>query len=457
MTTLEPKQLVLAKIKGFPDWPAIIVPLDKIPDKLKTPKFSKFLIDYLQNNNDHVCVKFYYDDQYSWTTKSNIKNLNLQIVDDYLFSVGELSIDNNDNNNIELNSSKRGGRKKRITEAYLKVKEIPIDEFLEWGSWGKPIIPDIEIDDNNEINNETDNKKKRKLTNSNKSNKKKIKTSTSKKSKSKSKKSIDSSTPDSIDENLILIDDDENDKDFVENSTNEKNNKQKKKSNDNNTEIKESEESDESDDEIIENWGLDVSKAQGLNINFKEIPSANALSNEVTEMTNWCNNLKLELQNLIFPLKKQLNGNIEIKLEDQNNNNVDNKEQEIKTTDSLEKPIDYKKINKSIDSLILPLLNADLSKSILKTTGLSKIISIILKKPEFQSANVKKLNQWWYDNFNFKINVDIHWSDDYTIQMHLQEEKDRKFREEEKKRKRREEKKSQSLAATPEVEVPVTK
>ncbi|OXT09785.1 hypothetical protein B9K06_27175, partial [Bacillus sp. OG2] len=69
--------------------------------------------------------------------------------------------------------------------------------------------------------------------------------------------------------------------------------------------------------------------------------------------------------------------------------------------------VDYKKLNKSIDALIIPLLNADLSKSIMKTTGLTKMISIILKKPELQSSSVKKLNKWWIDTFNFKIDVDV--------------------------------------------------
>ena len=144
MTTLTPKQLVLSKIKGFPDWPSIIVPLDNIPNNLKSSsKNKKFLENYPQG--DQICVKFYYDDQYSFTKKGNIKPLTEQVVKDYLISVGENvdGIESTEGGEV-VHETKRGGRKKRITEAYLKVLEVPIDEFLQWGSWGKPITPEPE-------------------------------------------------------------------------------------------------------------------------------------------------------------------------------------------------------------------------------------------------------------------------------------------------------------------------
>lgn len=525
--TLQPKQLVLAKIKGFPDWPAIVVPVDQIPTKLKTAKNAKFLDNYLEN--DHVCVKFYYDDQYSWTNMASIKPLNDQIVDDYLISVGEM---NGGDGDIAASSGKRGGRKKRITEAYLKVKQVPVDEFLEWGSWGKPVAPEPELEFEQEEatpeaetqeENKTKSRRKRNASAkaepakkkqktgkkvSAKSGSKTVKKPAKKNAKSKKGAKENSETPDSVfdDEEFIINDEAEGDDDYISSLDESVSNDDEEDEDDlvdeeEDDEGEGEEESEESEDEqetnqgaILENgeeiWGLDTTKAKDLNVNFKEIPSASALAVEVKEMTAWCRELRMELQKLIFPLKKQKQGE-KIKKETENGDangkeaaaaslNGSNKEgpeteEESKAeTESEEKEkekeedekeegkdqqesveervIDYKKINKAIDSLIAPLLSADLSKSILKATGLMKLISIILKKPEFQTPTVRKLNKWWMDNFHFKLEVDYHWGDDFTIEMHLQEEAERKAREEERKRRRKEERKSHSVAATPEVD-----
>ncbi|KGK37836.1 hypothetical protein JL09_g3012, partial [Pichia kudriavzevii] len=121
----EPKQLVLAKIKGFPDWPAIIVPIESIPAKLSSSRYQRQIDAYLKND---VCVKFYFDDQYSWTKLTNLKPLSLDMVEAFLLQ------------------DHGGRRKKRIVEAFEKVKEVPVDEFLKWGSWGepKPVVEDAE-------------------------------------------------------------------------------------------------------------------------------------------------------------------------------------------------------------------------------------------------------------------------------------------------------------------------
>ena len=537
-SSLEPKQLVLAKIKGFPDWPAIVVPADQIPAKLKTSKNAKFLDNYL--HNDHVCVKFYYDDQYSWTNFASTKPLNDQIIDDYLISVGELN--GGDDPASVPSTGKRGGRKKRITEAYLKVKQVPVDEFLEWGSWGKPVVPDLESElEAEEITPEYEapgeskpvNRKKRAAASAKseqskkkqKATKKSTSTTTSKlvqkggKKGGKSRRGAkdESETPDSVafdEEEFIINDEAEGDDDYisslddsvsVEDDDEDADDADDFADEDENVddaedsgELLDDEEAGEVDNAQLEDeegeevWGLDTSKAKDLNVKFNEIPPASALAVEVAEMTAWCRELRAELQKLIFPLKKQKQGEKAEKKEEAQNDDMNGekstadsatsipadttsnqiaaelvKTEEAKEQNGMEEAsekakeedqeeddrvIDYKKINKTIDGLVAPLLAADLSKSILKTTGLMKIINIILKKPELQTPTVRKLNKWWADNFHFKIDVDYRWGDDYTIEMHLQEEEERKEREEERKRRRKEERKSHSLAATPDVE-----
>ncbi|OXT10061.1 hypothetical protein B9K06_26720, partial [Bacillus sp. OG2] len=73
-------------------------------------------------------------------------------------------------------------------------------------------------------------------------------------------------------------------------------------------EEEEEEEEEEDTADMSDNWGLDPRKAGDLKVKFKEIPTASALADEVSEMTSWCQNLKMELQKLVFPLKKQARG-----------------------------------------------------------------------------------------------------------------------------------------------------
>ena len=71
---------------------------------------------------------------------------------------------------------------------------------------------------------------------------------------------------------------------------------------------------------------------------------------------------------------------------------------------------------------------------------------IILSKPELQTPTKKKLRNWWLENFHYEVGPDEHWSDDFTIAMHKQDESARKEREAEKRRRRKEERRLQQLA-----------
>lgn len=541
------KEYVLAKIKGFPDWPAVVIPEIYIPENIKNIKPQQ------QADNLDYCVRFFFDDQYSWLNSSNLSKLSDKMVNDYLISVNELddpdksnqSINDTDNNNkpVDKSKKKKAGRKKRITEAYLKLKNVPIDEFIQYGSWG---IPEQKNDDDNNNNND-DNIDELKLSRSSRKSRNKktsvdqdnlIITKKGKKNTTVSKKRGKPGRPkknlipspdiediivndynehagdddyvsdDVEDDDVDLMDDleDEDDENIeqsddldvdnddgeedeeIEEDHKHKSKKQKTKDSvDIEIEIDEEDENDEND------WNL--AKENDIDINFNEIPSALDLANEVSSMNEWCKNLRYELQSLILPLPKQKLGELseedQKKLNDENeknpvqvqvqgseqnvktetdtndNENIDNDDNQIKKAkqngnsdiqkikEEVQPLPDYKKINKTIDKIITPLLEADISKSILKSTGLMKIVSIILRKPEFQTPTIKKLNKWWTTIFDYSISVDDRWGDDFTFAMYLEEEKQRKEREEEKKRKRREERKlqlqSQSQTTTPDI------
>ncbi len=532
MQNLVPKQLVLAKIKGFPDWPAVIVPVDQIPTKLQSKKFTKHLQNYLQSDSDQVCVKFYYDDQYSWTKVGNIKPLNEQIVNDYLISVGE--IDNGEGEgNAETLSTRRGGRRKRITDAYLKVVNVPIDEFLQWGSWGKPKTPEPEPESEPELefedeskrsNSESDfedgpQRKKAKTAATKKGGRPKrevVKKSTTSKNKSKTTKKpgrpkkkqegsdvdVDIDDLDDDEEFLnapIVVEEDE-DEEYVTGSDvtpEEDEPEEEDEEEDEEEEPEEDEEEEEDDDdgsnkkstkakqafsssqftEIVDE--LKLKQPADFKFDFSSIPSVSALVDEVAEMSAWCTDLRSELQSLIFPLKPQKKGMVESetepepelkteepkhKTEEDANGKSDVNEEALVTPvdqetvaasatpasatepETPDVPVNYTKLNKAIDELITPLIDADLSKSILKTSGLSNIVYIILSKPELQTPTKKKLRNWWLENFHYDVGPDEHWSDDFTIAMHKQDESARKEREAEKRRRRKEERRLQQLA-----------
>lgn len=376
--------LVLAKIKGFPDWPAVVVPVDNIPVKLQTPKYSKFIDNYLKKGCDQVCVKFFYDDQYSWTKLSNVKPLERHVIEDHI---------------LTANESKRGGRVKRITEAYLKARDVPIDEFLEFGSFGKPPTPEPEEEEEiEELDEEIvtpplESKKRGRKSGVVKSKTKaKAKPKGKGKGKTKGKKvntETSSEEPFEDDDEILEFMDNDDDEDFEGPDLSDEVDVE---------EEEEEEEAEEEDDDEDDNSTTSKKRKvvpievpspflskqpPDFNVNFKDIPSATALANEVTEMTRWCSSLRSELQAAV---------------------------------------IDYNTKQSTIDDLITPLISADLSKSILKSTKLSQVVHILLSIPERQSPTTKKLAKWWSANFNFNVKPDIHWSPTFTEEMHLEEE-----------------------------------
>ncbi|SCU83019.1 LAME_0C03708g1_1 [Lachancea meyersii CBS 8951] len=139
----QPTDIVLAKVKGFPAWPAMIIPEEIIPVNVLKGRPGKPTVDELddENNPDNYlvyndllkfrksfkphssyCVKFFCDDSYIWLKPVDFKPLTPEQCSNWL-----------------QNSKKQT---KKLIPAYEMAAKGPegIDvwEFVEYGSQGKP-------------------------------------------------------------------------------------------------------------------------------------------------------------------------------------------------------------------------------------------------------------------------------------------------------------------------------
>lgn len=144
----EPGTIVLAKLKSFPPWPAIVIPNELIPEGIlkSKPKSShaeagapstassrsrrkttaRKTQESAQSDSRLWCVRFLRDDTFMWASRRDISVLTRHDIEQFL-------------------SAKKG--KKLIRLAYEMALNPPdVEEFIIYGSDGKPI----------EINNEQD-------------------------------------------------------------------------------------------------------------------------------------------------------------------------------------------------------------------------------------------------------------------------------------------------------------
>ncbi|CEP62775.1 Ioc4p LALA0_S06e03532g [Lachancea lanzarotensis] len=139
----QPTDVVLAKVKGFPAWPAMVVPEEIIPENVLKERLGKPTLDEIEDENDpnnyvvyneHLkfrknfkphnsyCIKFFCDDSYIWLKPVDFKPLSTEQCTNWL-----------------RNSKKQS---KKLIPAYEMAAKAPqgIDvwEFIEYGSQGKP-------------------------------------------------------------------------------------------------------------------------------------------------------------------------------------------------------------------------------------------------------------------------------------------------------------------------------
>lgn len=142
-----PGTIVLAKLKSFPPWPAIVIPDDLVPEgvassKPKKPasssgarssrasrsrrKSTAAQSQTSQQDSRLWCVRFLRDDTFMWATANDISLLTKEQIEKFLSK----------------------NPKKGIRSAYEMALDPPeVEEFIIYGSDGKPIDIDNEADD----------------------------------------------------------------------------------------------------------------------------------------------------------------------------------------------------------------------------------------------------------------------------------------------------------------------
>ena len=111
----EPSATVLAKVKGYPPWPAMVLDEAILPEHIlkKRPKTKS-----KKSNTRAVPVRFFSDDTYIWINTNDVKPLEKEAIDAH----------------FAASNSKR--RKDNLLErAYALARDPPqMDVFVKWGS-----------------------------------------------------------------------------------------------------------------------------------------------------------------------------------------------------------------------------------------------------------------------------------------------------------------------------------
>lgn len=122
--TLSPTSIVLAKVKGYPPWPAMVLDENLLPQNIidKRPKSVHPKRSKRSRGKPITIlpVRFFSDDTYIWIKDSDLKTMTTEMIDTH------------------LNSDKK--RKDKLLEkAYQLAKSPPdMEEFVKWGSRGPP-------------------------------------------------------------------------------------------------------------------------------------------------------------------------------------------------------------------------------------------------------------------------------------------------------------------------------
>lgn len=130
------KSIVLAKVKGYPPWPAMVLDYNLLPENIKTKKPKTVKQTKNLKAVSVLPVRFFSDDTYIWIKDSDIKPLTQEQITEYL--------------------EKEGKRKRRdnlLKFAYELANSPPdMELFIKWGSKGEPeFVPEPEPEKEEEV------------------------------------------------------------------------------------------------------------------------------------------------------------------------------------------------------------------------------------------------------------------------------------------------------------------
>lgn len=132
----EPKDLVLAKMHGFPSWPSFVMPEDMVPDAILKAK----------KKTTNYCVIFIPDGDYYWMNDKNLEPLEADKLDKKLDKIP----------NKNKVKKKTGGRTLQVTDALLASKGLDFDDFMEKLDKGVDGADAVDEEDEDEAGEEFD-------------------------------------------------------------------------------------------------------------------------------------------------------------------------------------------------------------------------------------------------------------------------------------------------------------
>lgn len=106
------KELVLAKMSGYPAWPAFVMPKEKIPP----------LVLKAKKKSAGICVIFIPDGDFYWMSEKNLEGLSREKLKEKVAKIPELA---------KRNNKKKGARTNNVNEALLAAENLEFDVFIE--------------------------------------------------------------------------------------------------------------------------------------------------------------------------------------------------------------------------------------------------------------------------------------------------------------------------------------
>ncbi|CUM53650.1 uncharacterized protein AC631_00799 [Debaryomyces fabryi] len=129
-----PKSIVLAKVKGYPPWPAMILDEALLPENIRSKKPKSVKQPPKRKLSKPITilpVRFFSDDTYIWIKSNELKTLNHEMI------------------NLFLQNDKK--RKDNLLQTAYELANDPPDMelFIKWGSKGEPVevpyVPEEEV------------------------------------------------------------------------------------------------------------------------------------------------------------------------------------------------------------------------------------------------------------------------------------------------------------------------
>lgn len=109
----QPKDMVLAKMTGFPAWPSFVMPLHMISDTIMKAK----------KKTTNTCVIFIPDGDYNWMNEKSLELLSPEKLKNKLSKLPK--------DKLKPKARKHGVRTNNVTEALMAADGLEFDDFME--------------------------------------------------------------------------------------------------------------------------------------------------------------------------------------------------------------------------------------------------------------------------------------------------------------------------------------